>query len=267
MTDTIKSEYTTQGKRILTGLLDKGQWKDLLAKGKVIYKGRNEIRVLELNGYKVSVKKYGKPIIFNRILYSLGVRTPKALRSYRNAQQIMERGFQTAVPLGYEIHYKNGVLQDSYFVSLWAQGTPVGSVRKTGLLVRALAQYTVALHEKGLRHLDYAQHNILFTKQHNRYQFSLIDVNRFVFRSKPLGWLDTCLNLMQPFVGNKQLKIFVTEYAYARRVNKDALVWWVLCFRRLRNGYSDVKHLLRKLPGAHYFSRKAKRYSSKSASK
>jgi len=32
---------------------------------------------------------------------------------------------------------------------------------------------------------------------------------------------------------------------------------WVLRFRHLRNRYSQLKKWLRKLPGAHYFTRKA----------
>lgn len=261
MNNRIEQAYTAQGKKLLSDLKIKDLGRALFSKGQLVYKGRNEIRSLQLDCGKIAIKKYGKPPIFNHILYSCGIRTPKALRSYRNALQIMERGFQTAAPFGYEIYYQNGILQDSYFISAWEEGTSVGAVPKTGPLIRALASYTAALHEKGMMHRDYMQHNVLFTKQNNQYQFSLIDINRFVFRSKPLGWFHTCLNLMQPFCNEKQLKIFVTEYARARHLNSDVLTWWVLRFRHFRNGYSALRHVLRKLPGAHYFSRKAKRPS------
>lgn len=260
MRTTIKCEYTAQGKKILSGSSIKNLWKNLLRDSKLIYKGRNEIRAWQIDGQKISIKKYGKPPIFNRFLYSVGIRTPKAIRSYRNAQQIIKRGFHTAVPLGYEVHYQNGILRDSYFISLWEDGTPVGTVRKTGPLVRALAEYTVALHNNGMMHRDYMQHNILFTKHEDSHRFSLIDINRFLFLRKPLGWFYTCVNLMQPFPSDKQLKIFVTEYARLRQINENVLIWWVLRFRHIRNGYSALRHCLHKLPGAHYFSRKAKRH-------
>ena len=233
---------------------------DIFSKeGRLIYKGRNEVRVLNVNNQKISIKKYGPPPIFNRLLYSWKIRTPKALSSYQNAQKIIERGFKTALPLVYEIHYKNGILQDSYFVSSWLEGTPVSSVRKNGMLVRALARYTAELHQKGMMHRDYILNNVLLTKNEGTYQFGLIDVNRFIFQKGPLNWFLVCVNLMQPFPNDKQLKIFVTEYARARHINENVLAWWVLKFRHIRNGYSALKQVLRKLPGAQYFSRKAKR--------
>ena len=227
--------------------------------GRCIYRGRNEVRILPIGPKTIVIKKYGNPPIFNWVLYSLGIRTPKVIRSYKNAQEILARGFRTPRPLAQEIHYHNGLLGDSYFVSEWAEGRSLAVVRKTGTLVRALARYTAQLHEAGMMHCDYILSNVLFTMENNRYKFELIDINRFIFQKGPLDYFHVCVNLMQPFREDRRIRVFVTTYARARQMNEKRLVWWVLRFRHLRNGYSQLKKLLRKLPGAHYFTRKAKR--------
>ena len=61
--------------------------------GTVIHNARNQIRVFDVNGHKINVKKFCIPPIVNRILYSLGWRTPKALTTYRNAQEILKELF------------------------------------------------------------------------------------------------------------------------------------------------------------------------------
>ena len=227
--------------------------------GRCIYKGRNEVRLLErVNEPKIIVKKYGAPFIFNRILYSLNVRMPKSVRSYHNAQEILRRGFRTPQPLMQEIHYQNGLLQDSYFVSACASGTAVSSVPKTHALIRALAQYTAKLHVAGMMHGDYILNNIFVTPREGSYEFELIDINRFIFQKKPLDWFHVCVNLMQPFHDKQEIKLFVEEYARMRQITPTWLLRFVLLSRQLRNAYSALKHALRKLPGAHYISHQAK---------
>ena len=231
--------------------------------GHCIYKGRNEVRSVQMNGQTLVLKRYGYAPIFNRILYSLGLRAPKALRSYKNAQAILARGFDTPRPIAYEIRYQNGWMTDSYFVSTWAQGVPVAEGLQAGgaqaeELLQAFARYTAALHTHGLMHRDYILNNVFFVQRDGEYHFSLIDINRFVLQKRPIGWLLVCINLMQPFSDDVRLREFVTAYARARGVNEDKLVWWVLRFRHIRNGYSRLKRLLRKLPGARYFSPRVK---------
>ncbi len=258
MTQRILHEHTTAGQSALSPDFFTNLPAVFEQNGICIYQGRNEVRALEIKGQKIVIKKYGIPPIFNRILYSWGIRTPKAVRSFRNAQKILERGFHTPLPYIQEVYYEKGLLGKSYFVSSWASGKAVGSVHKTGKLIRALARYTARLHEQGMMHRDYLLNNIHFTEKDGKYKFELIDINRFIFKNKPLGWFAVCVNLMQPFYRDKQLKIFVTEYARVRHINENILVWCVLRFRHIRNGYSQLKKILRKLPGAYHFSRKAK---------
>ena len=259
MTDKVIRTSTNQAKTLLPERFFTQLPKVFAQEGKLIYKGRNEVRIVQVGERKIVIKKYGVPPIFNRILYSWGIRTPKSVRSYQNAQEILKRGFYTPLPFLQEIHYHDGVLSDSYFVSTWANGTAVSAARKNGNLIRALARYTAKLHEQGMMHRDYILNNILFTFNDGTYQFELIDINRFIFQKRKLNWFYVCINLMQPFHDERKIKTFVTEYAKARKMNENLLIFWVLLFRRIRNGYSKLKEILRKLPGAHYFSRKAKR--------
>ena len=231
--------------------------------GHCIYKGRNEIRTMQINGQTIVLKKYGRPPIFNHFLYSLGLRTPKALRSYKNAQAILACGFDTPRPLGYEIRYQEGWMTDSYFISTCAEGISVAEGFQAGgaaadELLQAFARYTAELHMHGLMHRDYILNNVFFVQRDGEYHFSLIDINRFVLQKRPIGWLLVCINLMQPFSDDARLRKFVAAYARARGVNENKLVWWVLRSRHIRNRYSRLKELLRKLPGARYFSPRAK---------
>ena len=259
MADRIVRSHTVAGQAVLPERFLTDLPRVFIKEGRCIYKGRNEVRVVQAGPHKWVIKKYGKPFILNRIFYSLGIRTPKAVRSYRNAQEILKKGFRTPRPLAQELHYRNGLLGASYFVSEWAEGTSVAQAPKSTTLVRALARYTARLHEAGLMHRDYILSNILFTKEQENYHFELIDINRFFFQRGPLDFFHVCANLMQPFHEDKKIKIFVTEYARVRRLNVPVLLGCVRSLRALRNGYSQLKKYLRKLPGAHYVSRQAKR--------
>ena len=68
--------------------------------GKVIYKGRNELRVFEYQGQEYVVKSFKKPILINRIVYGI-LRPTKAKRSYNNALELLHIGICTPQPIGY----------------------------------------------------------------------------------------------------------------------------------------------------------------------
>ena len=72
---------------------------DLFAsnKGKVIYKGRNELRVFDVNGQKIVVKSFCLPNVVNKIAYGL-LRSSKAQRSYEYACLLQEKGIGTQIP-------------------------------------------------------------------------------------------------------------------------------------------------------------------------
>ena len=219
--------------------------------GTTIHNKRNQIKVFEEGGHKLCVKRYAVPALGNRILYSLGLRAPKAKRHYDYAREIIKRGFVTPRPYGYLIRYKNGFMSDSASVYEMVENVKsVGDdVLKNPALLRAFAAYTADLHKHGLMHRDYILNNVLYAEDNGRYRFVLIDINRFVFRSKPLGLFLTSVNMMQPFHNEKQVRAFVREYERFRPMPKyfENLV---VLFRKARTFYSHFKRLLKKIPGA-----------------
>ena len=221
--------------------------------GTIIHNARNQIRVFDVNGRKINVKKFCIPPIVNRILYSLGWRTPKAVSTYKNAQEILKRGFHTPAPYGYRIERKGGLLNFSYFVS--EQQDNMRPIRDGGndpALITAVAEYTAALHAKGLFHRDYTPGNILYRVENGKYYFSLVDINRFRFFDGPTPRHLILRNLMQPFYGDERLKQFIREYQkFAPSVGDVETA--VLRRRHFRNFYDDTKRKLKKIPGVSLF--------------
>ena len=216
--------------------------------GTLIHNARNQIKVFTVNGQKVNVKKYCIPPILNRILYSLGWRTPKAKATYENAQKILAKGFLTPQPYGYILEKNGGLLDFSYFISEQIDGwETVGYRTHTDDFIKALARFTVDLHEKGLLHVDYTPNNILFTCQNGQYTFSLVDINRFHFYNGPIPVKNALENLMKPFHDDKQLEKFVRFYCEFRKANPN-LYKKVLRRRHWRNAYDTFKDNLKKLP-------------------
>ena len=99
--------------------------------GETIYKGRNEIKNFKVDGRTVCVKKYSIPPFFNRVLYSCGLRTCKAKRTYDNAREIARRGFQTPQQWGYIVVRDNGLIAQSYSVGEFLEGMHTVAQDKT----------------------------------------------------------------------------------------------------------------------------------------
>ena len=71
-----------------------------LGEGKVIYKGRNELREFEVKGVTMVIKSFQKPNFINQLAYGI-FRPSKAKRSYEYAHMILKKGIGTPEPIGY----------------------------------------------------------------------------------------------------------------------------------------------------------------------
>ena len=221
--------------------------------GTTIYKKRNEVKLFQLNGHAVCVKKYGIPPLLNRFLYSVGWRMPKAKHTYQNAAKILERGFCTPCQYGYVLVYQNGWLAESFSVGEYVENVrPAAETRQNDDLMQAFAGYTAQLHASGLMHRDYILNNVLYTRTENGYKFILIDINRFIVQDKPIRGFLRRVNLMQPFNRPAELEKFVQAYAAAAAA-PASLCKQVLWFRAWRTRYSKLKSLLKKIPGLRIF--------------
>lgn len=223
--------------------------------GQLIHNARNQIKVFDVNGHKVNVKKYCIPPIINRIFYSYGVRRPKAKTTFANAQEILKRGFHTPAPYGYIIQRNAwGLITYSYFFSEQVTDVlPLGHHRSfEPSLFGAFACFAADLHQKGLLHIDFTPNNILYRQEGGKFSFYLVDINRFSFRNTAWPVHKVLNNLMKPFVFDDLLEDFVNKYAQARTISPD-ICKKVLRLRHLRNQYDAFKDKLKKLPGAYLF--------------
>lgn len=219
--------------------------------GQTIHKDRNEIKVFDLNGHKINVKKYAIAPIGNRILYSLGIRKPKCQRAFFNAEKILKAGFNTPEPLAYIIQRKCGLIYDSYFISEQLENvSQLGHGCKNVALIKAFALFTAQMHEKGLESTDYTPGNILYSKKDSAYTFYLVDINRFKFRNKPLTLSQAPNTLYLPLSNETRLKLFASCYAKHRNMDASYLINKAIFLRRYNDFYHKVKRFLKKIPGA-----------------
>ncbi len=188
--------------------------------GEVVYRGRNLLKQFCVQGTYLNVKRFRKPLFINRIAYTF-LRKPKAYRAYRNAVEVIKRGFCTPQPVAYLLCYKSGLLAESYFVSLHEQDAQevrnyyfaTGQTPDEQALLHTVGQYTAQLHEAGILHQDYSPGNILYRKQNGEFHLSLVDINRMKFQLVDMH--TGCQNLCRLF-GQSQAMQFVGE-AYARQ--------------------------------------------------
>ena len=88
-----------------------------LSEGEYIHDGRNKIKLFEVDGLRINVKRYRIPLFINRFIY-LYCRKTKAERAYEYAIKLQEKGINTPSPIAYILEKKSGLLGFSYFISL-----------------------------------------------------------------------------------------------------------------------------------------------------
>ena len=219
-------------------------------KGEVLYKGRNIIKVFSLdNGLHVNVKRYRKPSLFNRVVYSF-FRKTKAARAYNNTLKISEKGFDSAESVAYiEIKY-SGLLSDSYFISLHLHDVKEirecysGPLLGNEDLIKAFASYSASLHDAGIYHLDYSPGNILYRKDRGEYTFILVDVNRMKFM--PVSFDAGCRNFARLFLDDEIYGLIGIVYADLRKntLGKDDTVRLII---KYKNSFLKRKARLRRI--------------------
>lgn len=221
-------EYLTDFIRRLPALFEKG--------GTTIYDGRNRIKVFEVDGLLLNVKRFRKPILVNRLAYS-HFRSPKAQRAYEHALRLRSKGIETPEPIAYILCEENGLLSWSYFVSLQIPDSyrtlyeaGQGPIEKNGDLFRALGAYTAHLHQKGIYHKDYSPGNILYRREPEGIRFILIDINRMSFGKVPLK--QGCANFARIWGGEQAFRILAESYAKALGADTALCQKWIFHYRQ-----------------------------------
>lgn len=198
--------------------------------GKTIYKKRNEIKVVTVNGLDINIKAYKIPHLINKIAY-VTLRPSKAKRTYYYAHKLQNMSVETPEPIGYINCFKNGLLHRSFFISLHLSDYPHTirdvvnkKIEKKELLLRQFTRFTYfSLLRNGVHHLDYSRGNILIKDDGYMHQFSIVDINRMRFENMQDA---TSFNIFSKLWAEKdELAIIGDEYAKITNGNSEQIVF------------------------------------------
>lgn len=195
--------------------------------GEDVYIGRNRIKKVLSNNILLNIKRFRKPIFFNRIVYSF-FRKPKAYKAYHNALKVIRKGFETPAPIALIEECKSGLLSYSYFVSAQLDGyNEIRDLYFSQLeskgdcqLLEAFAIFSGKLHDAGILHLDYSPGNILYSKQEDgTFLFALVDINRMKFQHVDMAM--GCRNFARLFENDVVYNFIAPVYAACRQFDPE----------------------------------------------
>lgn len=207
-----------------------------LTEGEYLHDGRNKIKIFDVNGLRINVKRYRIPLFFNRFVY-IHFRQPKAVRAYDYALKLQALNINTPSPIAYILDKRSGLLGYSYFISVQVPYTrrfyEFGNAElndEQQMILQEFGRYTAVLHEHQVYHQDYSPGNILFDLQDNKPEFCLVDINRMEFG--PVSQSKGCVNFARLWGSPAMFKIIAKEYARTRKFNEETVCKEVLEARR-----------------------------------
>ena len=185
--------------------------------GDLLFKGRNQVRLFEVEGKKLVVKRFKRNDIIKRIVYSF-FRESKARRSYENAVLLRKRGFCTPHEVAYIEETSLGLISQVYYVCEYTDSQPIRPrlIKQTPFdekLAVVYAQYVASLHAAGVLHHDLNPTNVLVDAENH---FELIDINRMRFFDGPVPKNDCMENLTLFYWLTPAYRFILKEYARQR---------------------------------------------------
>ncbi|MDL2266064.1 tyrosine protein kinase [Parabacteroides sp. OttesenSCG-928-G07] len=199
--------------------------------GTIIYQARNTLRLIEVGGLPLVVKRFKRAHIINRFIYGT-FRSSKAERSYINAVKLLEKGVNTPIPVGYIEEYKFG-LRYSYYITLKAsfaheirEFCDMEDVEPYSNILEAFGLFTARLHNKEVIHVDYSPGNILFDFIHNKPVFTVVDINRLRFGK--LTEEQSYHNLRRLWLTDQAYTIIARSYAKGRGFDEEKAIERIL---------------------------------------
>ncbi len=208
---------------------------DFETEGEIIYNARNQIRRFEVEGLILCVKRFHRPMLFNRFIYTF-FRPSKAQRSYLNGLYLIEHQIGTPEPVAYIEEHSCGLIAFSYLVTLQS---PLTRLNREWTLnytleledtIRPLARFTAQMHESKALHYDFSPGNILWDNIDGEYRFEVIDINRMRI-GKPVTLREGAHSLRRLCAKTSFFLTFADEYAQARGFDKDECTRWILHYR------------------------------------
>lgn len=159
--------------------------------GSVLYEGRNVVKILEIAGERINVKRFRTPNLLNKVVYRF-FRKSKAQRSFEYAQRLQDHKVGTPHPiafleqyttwgLGYSFYFSQQLDCDFTFRALIHDDT----IKNRNEILRHYVAFVFHMHEQGIYFLDNSPGNTLITKNASGYEFALVDLNRMRFYDIP----------------------------------------------------------------------------------
>jgi len=186
--------------------------------GKILEDGnRNQIKVFDLEGTKVTVKRFKIPNLVNKIAYKY-FRKSKAQRSYEYACTLLDKGILTPFPIGYATESNGIFFGKSYYACklVEADATFRTLINEEDFpnrieILKAFTRFTYEMHEKQIHFLDHSAGNTLIVQTEKGYDFYLVDLNRMEF--KPLDFETRIQNFARLTPKKEMVDIMAEEYA------------------------------------------------------
>ena len=217
-------------------------------------KGRNSLKLFELDGLMINVKSFRVPNVINKIAYRF-LRMSKAQRSFEYANKLIDLNIGTPQPIAYYEYKTTFFFNKSYYISVqqdcdltYRELTKDAHYPDHENILRAFTRFTYNLHENKVNFLDHSPGNTLIKKVDGSYKFYLVDLNRMNFepmsfekRIKNFAKLSTCKHM-----------IAVMSDEYAKCIGEDSkevenLIWqFTQAFQNRRNLKKKLKFLKKK---------------------
>lgn len=200
--------------------------------GDIVHEGRNSIKTFHTQLGDWNVKRYHKPFLLNRFIYSF-LRETKGERAFHYPERVLAANCETPSPIAY-VEERNawGLIGFSYFISehcpykrrFYEFGD--AAVADCADILVAFASFTARMHESGIYHRDYSPGNILFDFINNSWHFSIVDINRMQFG--PVSIKKGCQNFARLWGQPEFFHFLAQAYAQARHADEEQCVQWVM---------------------------------------
>ncbi|BAX78590.1 hypothetical protein [Labilibaculum antarcticum] len=218
--------------------------------GTSIYKGRNEIKVIEVEGIKINVKSFKIPHLINKIAYAW-LRGSKSKHSYEYAMKMIDCGANTPEPVACVELLKGGLFNRSFYVSchyeydLTIRDLIGFDYPDKNNILKQFAVFTYnKLHKNGIHHLDYSRGNILIKKLDDcKYEFSVVDINRMRFEE--IDYQKGLQNFSQIWANEEELEVVAREYARINGKDENEAVKLLIQFDKEHKAKINRKKALK----------------------
>jgi len=220
--------------------------------GESLFKKRNEIRMISVEGQDVNVKSFKIPHLVNKIAYKY-FRGSKARHSFEYGIRLNELGVNTPESIAYIETSKTGLFHQSFYIS--KQHVYDFTVRdligfdfpdKENILKQFAVFTYEKLHKNGVHHLDYSRGNILITRlEKQQYDFSIVDINRMRFEK--MNYIKGLKNFSQIWASEEELIIVGKEYARINNKNEEEAARLLIQFDKEHKKKIERKKRFKKL--------------------